>query len=478
MENSIQRLHDNLIQFFQTGQTKNLAFRKQGLSTLRKALLAYEPQLEAAILADMNKSHDEFYLTELSIVYDEIAYAENHLKSWAKDKMVGGNILSMPSKSYIHYEPMGTALIIAPWNYPVNLLLCPLIGAIAAGCTAMLKPSPYVPHVSAVLAEMVKQFFAPNYICLIEGNRDVNTTLLAMRWDLIFFTGSPTLGRIVMEAAAKNLTPCVLELGGKSPCIVDKDADIHMAARRIMWGKLLNAGQTCIAPDYLLVHENIKEALFKEMEQVAKEFVPHPLDADQDKNRFVKIVSEKAMQRLSSYLKEGQVIFGGQTDESIRAIEPTLLDVSELIAHGTFPKIMEDEIFGPIFPVISFKDINDITSAEGSLIAQFFMREKPLALYFFGQEENARRIMEGTSSGGMCINDTILHIVNPNLPFGGVGNSGMGRYHRKQSFLVFSNHRSVLHASNPIRIKLKEVPFIHFDWLEQILRKISRSAIE
>lgn len=412
-------------QYFLVGETKDIDFRKARLRDLYNALTEYEPKLYEALLQDLNKSEYEAFFTEFSIVKDEIRYALRHVRSWARDKHVCGSLAVMPSKSYIHYEPLGTALIIAPWNYPVNLLLCPLVAAISAGCCAMLKPSPYVPNVSHVLTEMIKKTFPPQYIGIVEGHREVNEELLAQRWDIIFFTGSPALGRVVMEAAAKNLTPCILELGGKSPCIVDKEANIKMAARRIAWGKLINNGQTCVAPDYLLVHNKIADKFMHALDEAIEDI--------SENNQIVHIVNDKARARLESYDKEPE-------------------------------KQWEEEIFGPILPMRTFSNLED---------AELYVNnhEKPLALYYFGDEEKAKRVIRHTSSGGVVVNDTILHVANPNLPFGGVGNSGMGRYHRHAGFLSFSNPKSVLVAWNhPLWMKLKEVPFYKSNLLKWLLK--------
>lgn len=411
---TIDEMNRLLRNYFLVGETKDVDFRKARLRDLLSAVEEYEEKLYEALQTDLNKSRDEAFFTEISIVKDEIRYALRHVKGWARDKHVCGSIAVMPSRSYIHYEPLGTALIIAPWNYPVNLLLCPLVASIAAGCCAMLKPSPYTPNVSRVLTEMIKKTFPMQYINIVEGHREVNEELLEQRWDLIFFTGSPALGKVVMAAAAKNLTPCILELGGKSPCIVDKEADLKMAARRIAWGKLLNNGQTCIAPDYLLVQNQVADKFMHLLDEAIEDI--------SENNQIVKIVNDKARARLESYEKEPE-------------------------------RQWEEEIFGPMFPMRTFGSLED---------AELYVNnhEKPLALYYFGDEEKAKRVIKHTSSGGVVVNDTIIHIANPNLPFGGVGNSGMGRYHRKAGFLSFSNPKSVLVAKNhPLWMRMKEVPF-------------------
>jgi len=391
--------------YFQSGATRSYTFRRQQLQRLKIALDKYEDALYQAIWTDMGKCREEAYMTEIMIVRDEIRTAECHLRRWMRDKHVMPSMLTFPSRNYIHYEPLGCALIIAPWNYPINLQLCPLIGAIAAGCCATLKTSPYVPTVSRVLKEMIEWAFPPEYITLYEGHRDVNTALLELRWDIIFFTGSPMLARTVMAAAAKNLTPCVMELGGKSPCIVDQTANIQMAAERIMWGKTLNNGQTCIAPDYLLVHESIAEPFMAEL--------------------------QSAKERL-------------QTNYPVvKKVRPHVEDV------------WQQEIFGPEFPMRTFQSIDEVADYINT-------HEKPLAFYYFGKITDGRQLLNRTSSGGAVINDTLLHICNPRLPFGGVGNSGMGRYHHKASFLAFSNPRSVV----AVRPWINRLPLI--SWLKRM----------
>lgn len=346
MENTpreeIRRIVERQREFFRSGRTLDLEFRRENLRALERALHKWEGRLADALWQDLHKSYEEAYLTELSIVLGEVKNHIAHLGRWAAPRRVCTPLKMFPSRSKVILEPLGCSLIIAPWNYPVQLLLNPLVGAISAGCTAVLKPSPYVPRVSRVMEEMIRETFATEYVAVVQGNREVNTALLEERYDIIFFTGSPSLGRRVMRAASEHLTPVVLELGGKSPCIVDRDADIPMAARRIAWGKSLNAGQTCIAPDYLLVHAGVKERL---IEALGKEF-EHLLGKNpQEAKHFVRIVSDKAFDRLTGYLKDGNVRIGGTYDREERYIHPTVLDgVKE------DSPIMQEEIFGPLFP--------------------------------------------------------------------------------------------------------------------------------
>ena len=445
--------------YFHSSATLALPFRKQMLRKLASAMQQYEHQISDALWQDLHKSYEEAYLTELSIVYGEIRNHLRHLRKWARPERKCTPLAIMPATSKIIKQPLGNTLIIAPWNYPVQLLLNPLIGAISSGCTAMLKPSPYVPNVSRVLTEMIRNTFHEEYIAIVEGNRDVNQMLLAERWDIIFFTGSPSLGKMVMEAASKHLTPVVLELGGKSPCIIDQDADLKVAAKRVAWGKALNAGQTCIAPDYLMIHEDVKD---KFLQLLVKEW-KHLLTKDpQQAKHFVRIVSDKALDRLISYLPDsqspiayGQIYHGGTYDKAERYLSPTILTNVSPDAP-----VMQEEIFGPIFPVLTFKQIEEVTE----FVAK---RERPLALYYFGKKGDY--LLRHTISGGTCINDVIMHIVNHAMPFGGVGNSGMGTYHGKESFMTFSHRRSVVSTPTFIDMPFRYMPYKLFDLIKKMV---------
>lgn len=445
--------------FFRTGATLDIGFRKEMLGKLKAAIEKWDPELSKALWQDLHKSYEEAYLTEISIVKGEISNHIRHVKGWASRKRRNSPLKLFPSRSYTVKEPLGCSLIIAPWNYPVQLLLNPLVGAISAGCTAMLKTSPYVPAVSKAIEEMIKETFDEKYIAVVQGNREVNTTLLEQRWDMIFFTGSPSLGRKVMEAAAKNLTPVILELGGKSPCIIDKNADLQTAARRLAWGKTLNSGQTCIAPDYILIHKDIKDAFVKEFgNQVC---ALHGKDIQCDRH-YVRMVNDKAYERVSGYLTDGKILYGGRTDASDRFIEPTLLEISNLDAP-----VMNEEIFGPVFPIIT---MDDEGRAFIEKAAEFVnSREKPLAFYYFGKESDGWKIVGMTSSGGGCINDVIMHIANEKVPFGGVGNSGMGRYHDRESFEAFSHTRSIIATGNWIDLPFRYMPYKMFGLVKKIL---------
>lgn len=440
--------------YFASNVTLDRKFRKEQLKKLQQALLEWEKPLCDALWADLHKSAEEAIMTELSIVSGEIKNHLSHLRCWMKSRRVSTPLKMMPSCSRIVSEPLGCSLIMSPWNYPVQLLLNPLVGAISAGCTAILKPSPYVPNVSRVIEEMITATFDKRYVAVVQGNREVNKALLDERFDMIFFTGSPELGRKVMVAAAKNITPVVLELGGKSPCVVDKDADIEVAARRIAWGKTLNAGQTCIAPDYLLIHRSREKEFVEAFRKALTRLHGNDIKASR---HYVRLVTDKAFARVSGYLKDGKVVLGGSTDAKERYIEPTLLT-------GVSPdsSVMQEEIFGPVLPMIPFDDRKEAVDFIRK-------REKPLALYYFGKVKDGKEFIRLTSAGGSCINDTIMHIANENIPFGGVGNSGMGHYHGKLSFEAFSHQRSVVTTTTLLDLPFRYMPYKMFGLVKKLL---------
>lgn len=440
--------------FFATHRTKDIDFRIENLKRLKKALKTFEEPLLEALWKDLHKSSREAYLTEMGILYSEIDNHIKHVRKWAKMGKVPTPLYLFPARSRIVYEPLGVALIIAPWNYPVQLLLSPLTGAISSGCCAVLKPSPYTPSVSAVLQKMIDETFPKEYIALVQGGRDVNTQLLQQRFDFIFYTGSPSVGRVVMKAAAENLTPVVLELGGKSPCIIDKDADIEIAARRIAWGKTVNSGQTCIAPDYAFVHSSIKEKLISQMIIEIEKMLGKDIKSSE---YFPRMVNEKAFDRVERLLHQGTVRYGGESDKSQLYISPTIIDDIK-------PDylIMQEEIFGPVLPVMTFESIEEPLEYIAS-------HEKPLAFYFFGSDKGAKEVILKSTSGGACINDTIMHVANDRLPFGGVGNSGLGKYHGRNTFLAFSNLRSVLWNKNIFDMKVRYTPYNPFGLIKKLL---------
>ncbi len=456
MIENIHKIRQVQSDFFRSGATLDVRFRRKMLERFAEALDKWEGRLCDALWTDLHKSYEEAYLTEISIVKAEVRTHLRKLPQWSRKRRVTTPIKLFPSQSYTVKEPLGNALIIAPWNYPMQLLLNPLVGVISAGCTAVLKPSPYVPTVSGVIAEMIKETFDEAYVAVVQGNRDVNKALHNERWDMIFFTGSPSLGKTVMAAAARHLTPVVLELGGKSPCIVDKSADIKVAARRIAWGKTLNSGQTCIAPDYVLIHKDVKDEFVHAFAEAMRQLHGEDLKSDR---HYVRMVNDKAFERVASYIEGSKVLYGGNHDASERYIEPTLLDNPPLDSP-----VMTEEIFGPVFPMITIEG-----KFVDSVVDFVTSREKPLALYYFGRECDGWEVVRRTSSGGGCINDVIMHIANEHVAFGGVGNSGMGRYHGRDSFEAFSHTRSMIATATWIDLPFRYMPYKVFSLVKRLL---------
>ena len=440
--------------FFRSHKTLSVECRLSSLRALRSAILAHEQELADALNHDLHKSYEEAYLTEISIVLGEIDNFLKHLKGWAAPSKKSSPLKLFPSRSVVLTEPLGVALIIAPWNYPMQLLLNPLVGAIAAGCTAVLKPSPYTPTVAKVLEKIVRSVFDEEYVAVVQGDRSVNTALLNERYDIIFFTGSPELGKVVMRAAAEHLTPVVLELGGKSPVVVDRSANVELAAKRVAWGKVLNSGQTCIAPDYVLIHRDVKEQFISAFARAVEELYGDDLRVSP---HYVRMVSNRAFERVAGYLKDGRLRYGGRVNAEDRFIEPTLLD--EVSVDSA---VMREEIFGPILPMIEIDGVEEALEFIND-------REKPLALYAFAEERVAHRIFDLTSSGGGCINDTIMHVASENIPFGGVGNSGMGRYHGRDSLYAFSHRRAVVVTPTWIDLPIRYMPYKLFRFVKRIL---------
>ncbi len=430
--------------FFATGKTKDVAFRIAQLKTLKQAIQDNEQAIVQALKADLYKPEFETYATEIFVI-KEINYAIKNIKNWTKPKKAPVGIEFFQYSARIYPEPLGVALIIGAWNYPFYLIISPLIGAIAAGNCTILKPSELAPHTSSLLAEIIAKYFDPEYIALVEGGIETSQKLLTEKFDYIFFTGGTSVGKIVMEAAAKHLTPVTLELGGKSPCIVDTEINLEHTVRRITWGKFLNAGQTCIAPDYILVDKKIKANLIDGLRKCIKEFYG---DSPASSPDYARIISQKHFTKLANLLNNGEIIIGGETNSEDRYIAPTVIDNVSLDAP-----MMQEEIFGPILPIIEYTDI-----AEA--IALINSRPKPLALYLFTQNKNLQtRILQETSSGGVCINDTVIHCGVPTLPFGGVGNSGIGSYHGKASFDTFSHNKSILQNSFLLDLKWRYAPY-------------------
>lgn len=424
----MKEIVQNQYLFFDKNATKSIAFRKEQLKKLDRVLRDNEKAIYESIYMDFKKSKFDVFSTELAMIYADISDALSNLNSWSKRKRVRTNLVNFPAKSYIYPEPLGTVLVIGAWNYPFLLSIAPAVAAIAAGNTVVIKPSEVPARTSAVIADIINENFDASFFHVVEGGVDVTTELLAQKWDKIFFTGSTGVGRIVYQAAAKNLTPVTLELGGKSPAFVMKDANLDVTVNRLVWGKFLNAGQTCIAPDYLLVEKSIKDELLKKLKARIVE-----MDFSFFNENYPQIINERNYQRLKSLIEDDKIYYAGEFNEEKRYFPPVLMNEVNFS-----DKVMEEEIFGPIFPVLSFENLDDAIKEVKAL-------PKPLACYVFTKDEgNKRKVLNELSFGGGAINDAVMHIANPNMPFGGVGNSGMGSYHGKSGFDAFSHQKSVL----------------------------------
>ena len=446
-EHKIKNLRDEQRKYFMEGNTLSFEFRIEQLKKLRKTISEYEEELKRALYKDLGKSDLESYTCEVGFILSSISHTIKHLKKWMKPEKKKTPISLFLSKSRVIKEPYGSVYIIGPYNYPFQLLIEPLIGAIAAGNCAVLSPSELTPSVSGVIKKIIKATFEPRYVSCIDGGIENNTMLLNAGFDYIFFTGSVNVGKIIMQAASRNLIPVTLELGGKSPVIVDKNIDLKVTCERILWGKLMNAGQTCVAPDYVFVHNQIKEDFLNEMKSTLHRFYGDNIETNPDYGR---IVNDRHVKRLKNILDKDKVytFVGGAVDEKEHYVEPTILCPDHFEVAS-----MQEELFGPILPVFGYDNLNEALS---------YIREnpKPLALYIFSSDKQmVEQVITKTSSGGVSINDTISHIINPNLPFGGVGSAGMGAYHGKYSFETFSHHRSILKKSTKVKMTLTYPPF-------------------
>jgi aldehyde dehydrogenase (NAD+) len=430
--------------FFQTGKTKDVDFRVAQLKILKQAVFENIEVIIKALQADLRKPEFEAYALEVGQL-KEIDSTIKNIQNWVKPKKVSVPPEQLPASAKIYPEPLGVVLIISPWNYPFQLAISPLIGAIAAGNCTIIKPSEISSHTSAVIAEIIAKYFNPDYITVVEGGVETNQQLLAEKFDHIFFTGGTAVGKIIMEAAAKHLTPVTLELGGKSPCIVDTDINLEHTAKRITWGKFINAGQTCIAPDYLLVNQKIKPDLLNAIEKCIKEFYGNNPESSPD---YARLISQKHFQRVAKFIENGNIKIGGEINQDECYISPTVLDNVSPEAS-----IMQEEIFGPILPVMEYSDIKEAISFINS-------KPKPLALYLFSNNKTLQqKVLQDTSSGGVCINDTVMQFGVSSLPFGGVGESGMGSYHGKKSFDTFSHYKSVLQRNFLIDLNWRYAPY-------------------
>lgn len=443
-------------QYFNSGQTRPLAFRLGQLQALRSAIQRHEAQILAALKQDFGKGSFEAYATEVGFVLDELSHTLKALPEWMEPAEVKTPIVHQPASSQILSEPYGVTLIIAPWNYPFQLLVAPLIGALAAGNCAIVKPSELTPATSRVISQMIANTFDPHYVAAVEGGVEVSQTLLDQQFDYIFFTGGTRVGRIVMEKAARYLTPVTLELGGKSPCIIDKGVPLEVTARRIVWGKFLNAGQTCVAPDYVLVPPEMKVDLIQEMARCLQEF--YGSDPQQSPD-YARMVSEAHFDRLAGLIRPEQVAIGGQHDRNTRYIAPTVLSP----VAWTDP-VMAEELFGPLLPVLTYRSLDEV-------IEKIQQQPRPLALYFFSENKaHQQMIIQRLNFGGGCINDTIVHMATPYMPFGGIGTSGMGGYHGRFSFETFSHRKALMQRPLKLDLPLRYPPYP--GWKEKIVRQI------
>jgi aldehyde dehydrogenase (NAD+) len=441
----IAGLADRVRATYRAGTTRPLAWRRRQLQQLRRMLVEHEDEFLDALASDLGKPRTEGYLTDIAFVVTEIDDMLKHLEKWNRPEKVSSPMVTRPAKSWLQPEPLGVVLVIAPWNYPVQLLLVPVAGAIAAGNAVVMKPSEVSAATSAVIARLVPQYLDDSAIVCIEGAVPETTALLAQRWDHIFYTGNGTVGRVVARAAAEHLTPVTLELGGKSPAIVDASADVRVAARRIAWGKWLNAGQTCVAPDYVLVHRSVRDELLDQLQRAVRDFYG---DDPQRSDSYGRIVSHRHLDRLRSLLTGGTVLFGGQFDDTERYLAPTVL-----VDVDVESPLMSEEIFGPLLPVLTIDSIGDA-------IAFVDRRDHPLALYVFAQDDGVvDEVLARTTAGGVTVNGTIVHLTNPELPFGGVGESGMGSYHGEASVRVFQHLKPVLARSTKVDPSIAYPPY-------------------
>lgn len=440
--------------YFETGKTRSVSWRLAALKTLKKSILKYEKEINEALYKDLGKSATETYMCETGMVLSELTYMIGHLRKFAREKTVPTPLAQFHARSFVSREPYGVVLVMSPWNYPFMLSLEPVIGAIAAGNCVIIKPSAYAPAAADVIEKVIGDCFSPHFAAVVKGGRAENTALLEQRFDFIFFTGSVKVGRLVMEKASRYLTPVCLELGGKSPCIVDKTADLKLAARRIVFGKFLNLGQTCVAPDYLFVQREVENRLLAEIVKCIREqFWYEPLENPD----YGKIINEKHFDRLLGLMKSGKIRFGGESRRETLQIAPTILtDVTPSSA------VMKEEIFGPILPVMTFSDLSEV-------ITYVNRHEKPLALYLFtGSRKAEKKILKHCSFGGGCINDTIIHLATSHMGFGGVGGSGMGSYHGRDSFELFSHRRSIVKKYTWIDLPIRYQPYTQ--WKKLLLK--------
>ncbi|MBU5592003.1 aldehyde dehydrogenase [Clostridium sp. MSJ-4] len=455
--NEAKELINTQRSYFLNGNTLPIDFRIKTLKKLKISIINHEDEILDALWKDLRKSKFEAYATEIGLVLEEIDLAIKSVKKWSKAKRKRTPMVHFPASSYVYPQPYGVVLIMSPWNYPFQLTMAPLVGALTAGNCAVIKPSKYSPNINIVLKKIIKECFQREYVDVIyeSGGREAIREILEQKFDYIFFTGSVSTGKVVMESASKHLTPITLELGGKSPCIVDKDADIDLSAKRIVWGKLVNAGQTCVAPDYLMIHKSIKANFIESMKKYIEIFYGKDSKLSPD---YPRIINSKQFDRLKGYLEKGNIVVGGNTAREELYFEPTVIEGVSLE-----DPIMKEEIFGPIFPLLEFEDLSEVIHFVNS-------RPKPLALYYFSENKTSQEtILKNTASGGSCINDTIIHVASHHIPFGGVGESGMGGYHGKSSFETFSHYKSVIKRGR-LDINFRYAPYKErFNLLKKIM---------
>ena len=459
MDNILKSIINNQIDYFNSRKTLNVNFRIQLLKSLKKEIELNEKEIENALNKDLGKSNGESYLTEIWFVYSEIKIALKNIKKWVKRKPIRSSLLNFPSSDFIVPEPYGNTLHISPWNYPFQLSIAPLVGAIAAGNTVLLKPSEYSINTSIILEKILAKVFDDGFVKVVQGGPEVASKLLEFKWNYIFFTGSITVGKIVAQQAAKHLTPVTLELGGKNPCVIDETASIKVTAKRIVWGKFTNCGQTCIAPDFLIVNRKIKEKLIKEIiNQLSVAYSNKPIESIE----YGRIISEKHMNYLSSLLEDQKILYGGHFDIEKKYFEPTIIEINNFDS-----KLMKEEIFGPILPIVEYDNFNEVDE----IIKRY---KHPLAMYIFTKNiAFGKKFLESYPFGGGAINDTVVHIANDRLPFGGIGSSGMGKYHGKSTFETFSHYKPYISRPLWIDPPLRYPPFKNkINFMKKILKMI------
>lgn len=444
--------------FFNSGQTRSIDFRKNQLQKLKDIFVKNKERVMDALAKDLKKSNFEAFISEYAIIIDEINHAIKNLSQWAKPQNVSTSLSIKPASAQIIPEPFGVSLIISPWNYPFQLALLPVVGAIAAGNTVILKPSELSSHTEKALLNLVNDNFEENYFHVVSGGKEIGQELLKQKFDFIFFTGSTAVGKIVMSAAAENLTPVCLELGGKSPCIIDESANLDVAARRIVWGKFFNTGQTCVAPDYIYVHESIKSTFVGLLKKTIRQFYG---ENESKSNDYGRIISQNHFDRLVRMIEGSKILYGGDKSREEKYIAPTLLEVESWNEN-----VMKEEVFGPLLPILSYNDLNEVVELIQS-------KDRPLALYIFStNKNNIRKVTTELSYGGGCVNDCLLQFSSHRIPVGGVGASGLGRYHGKYSFETFSHYKSIITKSNFLDLNMRYPPYTEkkLSWIKKILK--------